>query len=160
MDEEEGFSEAFLAAHGDRVDAIGKWSPDPMEDGIVWREPDALRNDWVPFDLRFQVEAEDEAGSFDPDEEMFRLWELYRPRHADLVAKFRREAEEMFAPDPPSPFGKREVTRACVWVRRAGEPGDVYHALEVTFSVPWDEDHGYYAEYDETSDEFAEVSCS
>ena len=70
-------SEAFLAAYGDRLNTIGRWSIHVYDLDIIWHEPAALSNNWVPFDLRFQMESD----SFDPDERMFELWEFYRPQH-------------------------------------------------------------------------------
>jgi hypothetical protein len=157
MDE---FSELFFETHRARLDAIGKWEIDPMEGEIVWREPEVLRNDWVPFDLRIGTEVEDESGSFDPDARMFALWDAYAPRHKALVARFRDEAEQLFAGDDPLPFGRREVTRAYVRLSRSGEPGDIYRSIENVFVVPQDEDHGYYAEYDETAGDWGEIACS
>ena len=153
-------SPEFLSLHRARLDAIGVWQPDPIEPAILWREPASLRGAWVPFDLRFLAELPDEAGSFDPDEEMFALWELYRPRHLAWAEKFRREAEEMFALDIDDIVGQRVVTRACVWVRRAGEPGDIFRMLEVTFSVPADEEHGYFADWNEDTGDFEPLSCA
>jgi hypothetical protein len=156
----EDLSAEFLAANRGRLDVIGAWEWDEGEDAILWREPDALRNDWVPFDLRFHAEAEGADGTFDPDDAMFALWKRYARLHAKAVRKFRREARETFADDDDAAFGKRAVTRACVWVRRGGESGDTYHALEVTFAVPADGDHGYYADFDEETGEFTEFSCA
>lgn len=157
MDE---FSETFFDEYRARLGAIGPWEIDPMEGGIVWREPEVLRNDWVPFDLRIGTEVEDENGSFDPDARMFALWDAYLPQHKALTTRFRREAEELFVGDDPLPFGRREVTRAYVCLSRSGEPDDIYRSLEIVFVVPQDEDHGYYAEYDEASGEWGEISCS
>jgi hypothetical protein len=154
--DESSLSAAFLRQQGSRLDAIGKWQLDPVEDGILWREPSALQNDWVPFDLRFTMEA----GNSAPDEAMFALWERYRPLHQELVRQFRTEAQEIFEDDKEEPFGKRTITRACVWVRRTGEENDIFHVLEVTFNVPQDEDHGYYAEFVEQKGTFTGISCS
>ncbi|MBC7805550.1 MAG: hypothetical protein H7145_05310 [Akkermansiaceae bacterium] len=154
------FSETFFDTYRERLDTIGAWEIDPVEGEIVWRGPEVLRNDWVPFDLRIGTEVEDESGSFDPDAAMFALWESYRSQHSSCVAKFRHEAEELFADDEEIPFGKREVTRADVRITRSGEPGDVFRSLEVVFIVPQDQDHGYYAEYDDKADDWGEISCS
>ena len=81
MEEPGMLSEAFLAEYRDRLDAIGEWkiSDEGEERYIIWENLPVLNCDWVPLRLEFYtIQAHDwEEDYFDPDEQMFELWELF-----------------------------------------------------------------------------------
>ena len=151
-------SDGFLAAQRRRLDAIGPWSI--REDwtrsnlDIEWRSPAGLESDWVPFGLRFHTDTG--SPSFDPDERMFELWELYRRGHAEFAPALRRACERAFAADEPDDDPRR-VARAWVEVSRLGvHRGTVHHDLSVRFAVSGDE-HQYFVSFDEAAGRFSEL---
>ena len=131
-----------------RLDAIGPWSADADADNLDldWKRPTALQIDWVPLDLRFHTDSG--SASFDPDDRMFELWELFTARRDEFVSQLRAiaavVAEEMGA-----------VIRGRVEVYREGhaEVGDT-HFLQVYFRFPDDDEHLGCSVYDEDAQRF------
>lgn len=133
-----------------RLDAIGPWSVGADEDNldIDWTRPVALRTDWVPLDLRFHTDRD--SASFDPDDRMFALWELFQARRDEFIAQVREvaaaSAEEMGA-----------VVGGRVEVYREGgtgeDDGDSYF-LQVHFQFADEDEHPCYSQYDEDTRRF------
>ena len=106
-------SDEFLAAHRARLDAIGPWTVKADRDGaaIRWERPAALQSPWGPLALGFETIADDDSESIDPDEEMFRLYELFASRRD----KFLTRVTGLCA-DYPEECGT--LVDAEVWVTR------------------------------------------
>jgi hypothetical protein len=109
-------SAGFLAAQQWRLDAIGPWVIEADADNldIKWRSPSALGGQWVPLDLQFHTDSG--TASFDPDERMFELWELFLSRKSEFVRQLQR---------PHVAGGGRDGVCGCV-PRRARGSGLLY----------------------------------
>lgn len=133
-----------------RLDAIGAWTAAADEDNldITWRRPAALQVGWVPLNLRFHTDSG--SASFDPDDRMFGLWELFLSRREEFVAQLRavtaEAAGEMGA-----------VVRGRVEVYREGGSGDDdgdSYSLQVYFRFADEDEHACGSVYDEDAGRF------
>ena len=140
-------SAGFLAAQQWRLDAIGPWSieADTHNLDIKWRSPAALRGQWVPLDLQFHTDCG--TASFDPDERMFELWELFLSRKSEFVRQLQDLTPEAV------------VETAEVVVYREGHGDWAYYTLQVLFTFASDGEHLYWANYDEEAGGFVSLDC-
>jgi hypothetical protein len=145
-------SAKFLESHRQRLDAIGPWTIEADSDNldINWAAPSALANDWVKLGLRFHTDSG--SSSFDPDERMFELWEMFRSRQAEFIDQIRQLTEEMI-----SEVG--EVESAVVVVYREGHEEEDYYTLSVWFEFEDDPEHLYQVDYNEDKDAFTSISA-
>ncbi len=136
-----------------RLDAIGSWKIVPDSDNlwIDWRKPVTLQGDWVPMDLRFATSYEEipPDATFDPDDRMFELYELFRSQMPKFVLQLRdvvTPAEEVVG----------SVVRARVEVDRYDdEDPDMCHCyLRVSFKFTNDDEHSSFSRLDPDTKEF------
>ncbi len=146
-------SAEFLSAYKARLDAIGPWTITAGTDDldIDWHLPAALAGQWTPFHLRFHTDSP--GGSFDPDERMFELWELYRSRRDKFATQLRELADGM-------PAGSGPVEEARVIVSRSEyEAGHFSYSLQAELRFEWEMEHLYWSDYDESGARFGDLQC-
>jgi hypothetical protein len=151
--EEARLSAEFLSAHGARLDAIGRWTVTAGADDlqIDWDSPAAFAGQWVPFGLRFHFDGA--GGSLDPDERMFRLWELYLSLRDEFAAQLRELAD-----GARGVVGPAEEARVVVY-RSEDEAGQHFYALTAEVRFERDVEHLYWAEYNEQEGRFGSLWC-
>jgi hypothetical protein len=151
--DEARLSAEFLAAHKARLDAIGPWSVTAGADDldIDWNSPAALAGQWAPFHLRFHTDGV--SWSFDPDERMFGLWELYLSRRDEFATQLRGLADG-------TPPGVGPVEEARVIVSRSEyEAGHCTYSLHVELRFAWDMEHLNWSDYNEEEGRFMGLEC-
>ena len=145
-------SDDFLAAYRTRLDAIGPWTVDAGRDHatICWECPAALQSDWGPLELQFATIADDDSVTIDPDEEMFRLYELFVSRRDEFLAQVTA-----ICADYPAECGTLEDGEVRV-IREDGtgdEDGTASYRLSVHVGFS-DDEHTAYSEYEPGNDRF------
>jgi hypothetical protein len=140
----------YLRDHRQRLDSLGRWRgeflPTEGRDGegklyLHWDRAETFEQGLFLVGLAFDLMLVN--GSFDPDERMFELLELYRPHHADML----RWLEE------------NEALNCTVLVARNVNDSDVMHRLSVWFSLERDEEHGYGRYFDPDTGSFGAMVC-
>lgn len=137
-------SPGFLASHRARLDAIGAWTveADTFELRIRWDAPAALQGGGVPLRLQFHTEVGDQPpkrGEFDPDEPMFRLFDLFQQRRDAFLSQILARMAEVGT-----------ISRATVEVHRLDDAdlGETDHNLFVNFQLVGDDEHLVSTRYD------------
>lgn len=134
----EGFGKA-------RLDDIGAWKQKVNHNGhlwIEWKSPEALADLSLPRGLLFTID--NESGSCDPDEEMFRLWDLFLSRKSE----FEEQLRNLTSQHGPIEFAKLVVER---W-------GTSYR-LNVWMAFEEDDEHTYHSYYEEREQAFGPLVC-
>ena len=131
-----------------RLDAIGPWTEKTVDDDILeiqWAAPPALAGLWLPLGLRFRTGRG--GTTFDPDDRMFALWELFLSDKKKFAAQRRKRT---------SKYGGG-IEWADLVASRIGEPP--IHELSLLLTFELDEEHNYLSYFDESKLAFGEVIC-
>jgi hypothetical protein len=124
-----------------RLAAIGPYTTNTIARDYRWKSPELATLDSVSFQLVFHLEA----GAFEPDEQMFALWERYRARHPLLLEEYRRLILDHYAAQAPGEAvnlaeALRQVQGGTVTISRdVNEAGE--YAADVQFDVEWELEH-------------------
>ncbi|MGL6075573.1 MAG: hypothetical protein ACRC8S_15575 [Fimbriiglobus sp.] len=127
-----------------RLDAIGPWTIETDSDNleINWERPASIQTDWVPLNLWFHTDSG--SPSYDPDERMFELYQIFVSRASEFTTQIRRLIPHL-----------GEIRTATLVVYREGdeEDGEDSYSLSVNMTFV-DDEHLVQADYDEDAQAF------
>jgi hypothetical protein len=122
---------------------------------IIWVSPPGLVSGFAPVDFTFVLEPDNVA----PDEEAFRLIERFRERSELHFRDLRQrliDAIRAVESGLSEEEALRNVEALHLTVRQHGYGEGASHALEASFDVELDPEHGYYLVYDPDTDRFGD----